>query len=80
MSAWGWMWMVLALAAAIAVAVASITLAVRSARRGGATAPVPPVSAAASAEQVLADRFARGEIGEDEYWQRVQTLRATDQR
>jgi putative membrane protein len=28
------------------------------------------------AEQILAERFARGEIGEDEFWQRMTTLRA----
>jgi len=29
---------------------------------------------------VLADRFGGGEIGEDEYWQRVQSPRAADRR
>ncbi len=29
-----------------------------------------------TAEQILAKRFARGEIGEDEFWQRMTTLRA----
>jgi putative membrane protein len=28
------------------------------------------------AEQILAERFARGEIEEDEFWQRMTTLRA----
>jgi uncharacterized membrane protein len=28
------------------------------------------------AEQILAERFARGEIGEDEFWRRMTTLRA----
>jgi putative membrane protein len=32
----------------------------------------PPVTA----EQILAERFARGEIDEDEFWQRMTTLRA----
>jgi uncharacterized membrane protein len=27
-------------------------------------------------EQILAERFARGEIDEDEFWQRMTTLRA----
>ena len=84
MSAWDWVWMVVALAAA------GIGLMVRSLRRDvgaaaiepGAKASVPVSSSAAvpSAEDVLADRFARGEIDEDEYWQRVHTLRATDRR
>jgi putative membrane protein len=29
-----------------------------------------------TAEQILAERFARGEIDEDEFWQRITTLRA----
>jgi len=29
-----------------------------------------------TAEQILAERFARGEIDEDEFWQRMTTLRA----
>jgi putative membrane protein len=29
-----------------------------------------------AAEQILAERFARGEIDEDEFWQRMTTLRA----
>lgn len=84
MSAWDWVWMIIALAAAGAVAAAGIGLMVRSLRRDVGAAIEPPVSSSAaavpSAEDVLADRFARGEIGEDEYWQRVHTLRATDQR
>jgi putative membrane protein len=28
------------------------------------------------AEQIVAERFARGEIDEDEFWQRLTTLRA----
>jgi len=81
MSAWDWVWLVIALAAAGAVAAAGIGLMVRSLRRE-LGAPAPPSSAAAvpSAEDVLADRFAHGEIGEDEYWQRVHTLRAADRR
>jgi putative membrane protein len=30
----------------------------------------------ATPEQILAERFARGEIDEDEFWQRMTTLRA----
>jgi putative membrane protein len=36
----------------------------------------PPGPGPATAEQILAERFARGEIGEDEFWQRMTTLRA----
>ena len=37
--------------------------------------PAPPTSAR-SAEAILADRFARGEIDDDEYRRRLDTLRA----
>ena len=35
-----------------------------------------PVHAPVAPEQILAERFARGEIDEDEFWQRITTLRA----
>ncbi len=35
----------------------------------------PPGGAPATAEQILAERFARGEIDEDEFRQRMTTLR-----
>ena len=45
---------------------------VRSTTRGGRSGPAgqPPVP-----QQVLADRFARGEIDEEEYTRRLQVLR-----
>jgi putative membrane protein len=36
----------------------------------------PPGLGPATAEQILAERFARGEIDENEFWQRMTTLRA----
>jgi putative membrane protein len=36
----------------------------------------PPGQRPVTAEQILAERFARGEIDEDEFWQRMTTLRA----
>jgi putative membrane protein len=41
--------------------------------------PVPydqPGPRPVTAEQILAERFARGEIDEDEFWQRMTALRA----
>ena len=35
-----------------------------------------PAHSLVTAEQILAERFARGEIEEDEFWQRMTTLRA----
>lgn len=36
----------------------------------------PPGPGPVTPEQILAERFARGEIDEDEFWQRLTTLRA----
>jgi putative membrane protein len=36
----------------------------------------PPDPHPVTAEQILAERFARGEIDQDEFWQRMTTLRA----
>jgi putative membrane protein len=44
-------------------------------RGGGVASPPAPPPAPPTAEQVLADRFARGEIDADEYQQRLDTLR-----
>jgi putative membrane protein len=61
-------WVLLALAIAAAVRYLG-----RDRRdRGVASPPAPP-----TAERVLADRFARGEIDADEYHQRLDTLRQT---
>ncbi len=79
MSGWDWTWMLVALVALCALTAVGITVAVRYLGRAGSAPSIEP-PAAPSAEDVLADRFARGEIGEDEYWQRVHTLRAADHR
>lgn len=68
----------LLLTAAIVVA---IVWSVRSTRTFQVAAPVPPASAAgsgvtASAEQILAERLARGEIDPEEYQTRMDALRA----
>jgi putative membrane protein len=36
----------------------------------------PPGPRPVTAEQILAERFARGEVDEDEFWQRMTALRA----
>ena len=56
------------------VLVLAIALAVRylDRRRGESFAPPPPPP---TAEEVLAGRFARGEIDAEEYRQRLDTLR-----
>jgi putative membrane protein len=60
------------LALAIAAAVRHLD---RDHRGRGVAAPPLPPSAPPTAEQALADRFARGEIDADEYHQRLDTLR-----
>ena len=52
--------------------IAGIVLLVRSTGRGGQPGVV--AGQAPTPQQVLADRFARGEIDEDEYTRRLQVL------
>lgn len=77
LSAWEWVWMLVGLLALWALAGAGVVAAARFLRQGssGSRAELEP-GPRVSAEELLADRFARGEIGEDEYWQRLHTLRA----
>jgi len=77
MSGWGWTWMALALLAFAGLSAAGIVVAARYPwRRENPRAIEPPVSP--KAENLLAERFARGEIDEDDYWQRVHALRAAE--
>ena len=77
MSGWEWFWMVAGLVVVCALACTGLAIAWRSLRQGGGQSAIG-LSTRAGAEDVLAQRFARGEIGEDEYWQRVHALRAVD--
>ena len=54
--------------------IAGVVWLVRPAGRAGQ--PGPAAGGAPAPQQVLADRFARGEIDEDEYTRRLQVLRA----
>ncbi|AQZ66479.1 unnamed protein product [[Actinomadura] parvosata subsp. kistnae] len=63
---WGLLW------------VGFIALAVLSWRRGWwgpRRAPAQAASPTASAEQILAERYARGEMTDDEYFERMSVLR-----
>jgi putative membrane protein len=79
MSGWGWAvttvssLLVLGLLALVAWAV------VRAVRRPGDGYSWPtPTAGQETAERLLADRFARGQIDEDEYRRRLATLRELD--
>ena len=77
---WGWGWggwilMGVVMVVFWAVVITLVVLAVRylSADRG--TRPAPPASAQSRAEDLLAERFARGEIDDEEYRHRLTLLR-----
>ena len=75
-SAWAWVVMLVGLLALWALAGAGVVAAARFLRQGGNPREIEPAPRR-SAEELLADRFAGGEIDEDEYWQRLHALRAT---
>lgn len=72
LSAWGWFGMTVGMVLFWGLVFAAIYWLVRSFSRdeqhGGTAAPRP------SPEQLLAERFARGEIDETEYHKRLDTL------
>ncbi|WP_330300685.1 SHOCT domain-containing protein [Streptomyces sp. NBC_00503] len=76
MSGWGWAVMSFSMVLLVALAVTAVVLLLRSVDRFPAGPTRSP--AAPSARQLLAERFARGEIDEEEYEQRLTTLRAHD--
>ncbi|WP_062992208.1 SHOCT domain-containing protein [Nocardia anaemiae] len=73
MSGWGYAWMGLGMVVFWGLLIAGFVLLVRS-----AVQPYdgrPSIHHAPTAEQLLAERFARGEIDRDEYVSRLETLR-----
>ncbi|MGW2740946.1 SHOCT domain-containing protein [Streptomyces sp. NPDC001450] len=83
MSGWAWFWMTVGNLVFWAVIIVALVLLFRAITRPGphgggnpgwgwGTAP-PPGSP--GAEQILAERYARGEIDEEEYQRRLTTLR-----
>ncbi|MGW0752506.1 SHOCT domain-containing protein [Streptomyces sp. NPDC002587] len=75
MGGWGWVAM-FSMVLLVALAVTAIVLLLRSADRFPAH-PTEP-RAAPSAKQVLAERFARGEIDEEEFERRLTVLRENE--
>lgn len=60
--------------------IAIVTLVVRARRNGNwgppwRTQQAHPAQPTASAEQILAERYARGEMTDDEYFQRISVLK-----
>jgi putative membrane protein len=78
MSGWGWFGATLSMIAFWALIIAALVLLFRSLSRPTAgssqnvASRTPP-----SAEELLAERFARGEIDEEEYERRLRVLRST---
>ncbi len=74
MFGWGYPFGLIGMALFWAAVIVGIVALVRYAGRSRHQAGGPPP--APSAEQLLAERFARGEIDEDEYLRRLATLRS----
>jgi len=71
MGAWGYVLMALNMVVFWGLLIGGIALLVRYLRGGREQ---PPPSATTDPEHVLGERFARGEIDEDEYRNRLQVL------
>jgi putative membrane protein len=72
MTGWGWVGMTLSTVLFLALLVIGGMLLIRFARQPDRQGPPPR-----SAEQILAERFARGELTEEQYRQQLATLRDT---
>ena len=75
---WGWAgWVLMSIVMVLfwAAVITAIVLAIRYAGSSRNTASGPPEYAPSRPEDVLAERFARGEIDADEYRRRVTLLR-----
>ena len=73
MSGWGWALAGVGMVAFWGLVITGIVLLVRSVGQSRQRSDQPPPTR--TPEQVLADRFARGEIDETEYQNRLATLR-----
>ena len=73
---WGWGWIVgaVVLVVLFALVIAAVILTVRYFSEGGGHRGPGSPQQARGAEDVLGERFARGEIDEDEYRRRMTTL------
>ena len=78
MSGWGYALMTISMVLFWGAVIAGIVLLVRHFGRSGQQTPAPP-SQPPAPEQLLAERFARGEIDEQEYRQRLAVLQGAGQ-
>jgi putative membrane protein len=70
----GWSLMTVGMVLFWVLVITAVILAVRYLASPHGTSASPPSSLPTRAEDVLAERFARGEIGEDEYRRRLPLL------
>ena len=75
-SGWGYAGMTISMVIFWGLVIAGIVVLVRYLARSEQPPGGRPVDRPPSPEQVLAERFARGEIDEEEYHRRLETLRA----
>ena len=75
---WGYALMAAGMVLFWAVVIIGVVALVRHGRQAGPRLPGPARVAAPGPERLLAERFARGEIDENEYYQRLTSLRAAD--
>ena len=78
MSGWGYAGMVIGMVLFWVLIIVAIVALIRFSTGSAQTRSIPP--SPESPEQVLAARFARGEIDEADYQQRLAVLRATTHR
>jgi putative membrane protein len=74
MSGWGWFAMTVGMVLFWGMLIAAAVFVYRALTRGGTRNDQYSGPSAASAEQILAERYARGDIDEDEYQRRLATL------
>jgi putative membrane protein len=72
MSGWGYVFMSVSMVLFWALLIGGIVLLVRAVGSDRRT-PTPPADTT-DPRRVLAERFARGDIDEDDYWQRLKVL------
>ena len=75
---WGYALMAVGMVLFWAAVILGIAALVRHGRQTGLQLPAPAQPIAPGPERLLAERFARGEIDEDDYFQRLTSLRAAD--